>query len=391
MGALPESFASSCRACGAPRAPDAPACSFCGSTECVSGDVLLRLVAHRARMRRALQQLRAAVTPQVLSVTRRPGQIFVLAGLILGLPLVSIFAAVGPPAIWLVVARPRGALAVFGALVVVAASVLGTAGGLYLAFRAVRAFAARIRQQARALVLEIDATLPVTCSQCGGHAALVVLGPDEAFPCPWCGTPLLPASDASAALRSAAQALMSRHEQVSEALTRQALAGRAADPRSTRKPPPPGFELTAGGVVARGTTAGVPLRAFNDLVGSTFVWRVEVPRDTGLAGEVWFVRPAAESAFRELAGEWGYELPSRRAPESQGFRVYGEAHELGAAGEAVAEFLGGLGPADALLLDPAGLSLWRRGSLLGEAWPLLAEQHARLATLTGALPTNRRA
>lgn len=120
------------------------------------------------------------------------------------LPLLNLLAAMALP-FALLLLRPRGALAVVAAFAAIGAAVGAAVVGLALDVQAVRWFAARVPRQARSLVLEIEATTPVSsCVRCGGHAAVVALGADDSFPYPWCDATLLPSAGADAALRSAA-------------------------------------------------------------------------------------------------------------------------------------------------------------------------------------------
>jgi hypothetical protein len=384
MGPLRDSFALSCRACGAPRALRQERCGHCGSTEQPDGATLARLRVHRARVRRALQQLRAVVTSQVAGELMHR-QLYWLVGLYFGLPIAGLLLGLAVLALSLAIVGAQGPPAVVGALAAGALGSLGGWGGIVLAYRAVKRLAQRARARAREIVLGIEGTTPVLCPQCGGHAAVVALQPEEPYPCPWCNAALLPSGAADAQAAVLIRALLAHHEDLAERFTRAELARRRRRP-AVRPPPLPGFELTGGGTVARGATGGVPLRAFNDLVGGQFVLRLEAPVETGRAGEAWFVRPAVEKPLRELTREWGYDLPQAPvAGAAEGWRAYAEPGVAAPEVPALAATLSRLGPADALLLDPAGLSLWRRASGLSAAWGLLVEHHATVAALASAL------
>jgi hypothetical protein len=367
-----------CRACGAPSAPDALRCDHCGSQERYDAATRERLVAHRARMRRALQELRALVSAEV-SWALAGGKVYLIAVLFLGLPMGGLVAGGFAPLLFLLLAQPRGPLAVVGVLVTLAGAAVGLAAGLFAVYGLAKRFAARSRQQARDLVLGMQATTPVVCPSCGGHAAVVALGPHDHAPCPWCATALLPAGEASLA-RETARVLLAQHAAAAARLARPPRRAPAA-----RKPPPvDGYEVV-GGTVVRGETFGVPLRAFNDLHEGAFVHRIEAPVDLGVAGETFLVRPEVEGVMRSLAREWGYALPDASAPSPrEGWRVYArDAVEPVPA--AVGPALDRLGAADALLLDPAGLSVWRRGVGLAYAWGLVREHHETVARLARAL------
>lgn len=378
MDPLAPGFAISCRACGAPGRPDAERCPHCGSVERYDTETRARLVVHRARMRRALQQLRALVASEV-SWALSHGHVYGIAILFLVLPLAGILLGTLPGLVVILLLQPRGPRAVLAALALVAGSTIGLAGGLALFYAWAKRLAARSRAAARELVLGMETTAPVVCPGCGGHAAVVMLGPTEHAPCPWCASTLLPSGD-DGATRAVAVALLAQH-----AAAAQRLATRSKPSAVRRKPPPvAGFEVT-GGTVVRGTTFDVPVRAFNELVGDIFVQRVEVAVDTGLLGEVLLVRPAVESTMRNLTREWGYALPELAAPSPRtGWLAFAAEAALPTL-PALASTLDKLGPSDAVLLDPAGLSLWRQVRGLDHAWTLVKEHHETMAALALAI------
>ncbi len=397
MGPLPASFALCCRTCGAPRTPDEARCAHCGSTERPDAAALARLRVHRARMRRALQELRVTVSRRVAPAVVRRWLSRWIPALILGcLTFAGVLVVATVLSLWLT--GDRGFLGLVGALVIIALCVLLTTLGLVVCYYALMSGVTELNRESRRVVLGLTATTPVTCGQCGGHAAVVALGPEDSYPCPWCGSALLPAAAAEAAVRAVAQALLDAH--VDEA---ERLAGAALEPRRRAAvafaQSLPGFELAGGGAVVRGATAGVSLRAFYDFIHGVTVQRVEVSLETGIDGEVWLVRPSVEAALRPLTLEWGYSLSEREAPcPWPGWRGYSDGGGL-PEHPALSAALERLGPPDALLLDAAGLSLWRRGRSLGSilsevalggspdgsVWSLLVEHHQTMAALASQL------
>ena len=365
---LPESFALCCRSCGAPRSPRSAECAHCGSTEQPDAATLARLRAHRARMRRALQQLRAIGTARVASVLLR-GKLPWLIGLFLGLPILSFFVAVAVLLLCLAVGGTDGPLALAGAFAATAIGTLGSWAGIVAAYQLYKRAAERAAAEARDVVLGMTATTPAVCPQCGGHAAVVALGWEESCVCPWC-----------------AAALLARDADLAERFTRAELARMRLSP-AVRPPPLAGYELTGGGTLVRGHTDGVPLCAWNEIVDGVFVLRVEAAVETGLAGETWIVRPDVETALRKVTDGWGYALPAQpTASPAAGWLAYAEPQGAAApAAAAVAAAVARLGPADALLLDPAGLSLWRQATGLTAAWGVLVEHHTTLAGLAREL------
>jgi len=390
-GVLAPGFAITCRACGGPSDPDADQCPYCGLEERHDAPTRARLVAHRARMRRALQQLRAIVTARVREgMGASP---VLLAVLLLFLPIPAILIGFGLPLgiVFLVVPLlelPRSLgtpLAAVGFLLAIVGGLMGLVAGLAVPYFMLKRHAERVRRRAREIVLEMEATTAVVCPACGGHAAVVALGPDEPCPCPWCGAQLLPAASAEEAVRAAVQSLLAQHETVA-----QDVLGRLDQPqRRPRQRSPvslPGYVLAAGGTVVQGTTDGIPVRAFNEVFEGVFVFRLEVATETGLESELFLVRPEVESAMRNLTREWGYALPERAVVSGRpGWLAYvGDGGALPPA-PALAECLDRLGPSDALLVDPAGLSVWRRGYGLSRAWGFVEEHHATVATLARGL------
>ncbi len=172
MAPLPESFALCCRPCGAPRSPREAECAHCGSTERPDAATLARLRAHRARMRRALQQLRAIGTARVATVLLR-GKLPWLLGLFLGLPILSFLVAVAVLLFCLAIGGTDGPLALAGAFAATAIGTLGSWAGIVLAYRLYKRVAAHAAAEAQEIVLGIAATMPAVCPQCGGHAAVV--------------------------------------------------------------------------------------------------------------------------------------------------------------------------------------------------------------------------
>jgi hypothetical protein len=306
-----------------------------------------------------------------------------LAGVVGG-PLLCVALAVAITALFFGLGIPtRGPAAAAFFLGLAALFTVVIAAGSVLCYFGIKRLIAHVNDEARRVALRITALTPVRCSQCGGHAAVVAVGPEAAHPCPWCDAALLPAPDAAAAAAAAARDLVDAHVQHADALARAAFAPRR---RGGRVPAPPaGWVLTAGGAVVRGTSDGVPVHAFNDLTRGIVTQRLEVPFTTGLAGETWYVRPAVEDALRATMADWGYSLPdAATASPARGFNAYVEGSAAARLAE-VGATLTRLGPSDALLLDPAGLSLWRRVTGLTHAWSLLAEHHPTLAALAKRL------
>ncbi len=149
---------------------------------------------------------------------------------------------------------------------------------------------------------------------------------------------------------------------------------------AVRPPPLPGYELTGGGTLVRGQTDGVPLCAWNEIVDGVFVLRVEAAVETGLAGEVWIVRPGVEAALRKVTDGWGYVLPAEpTASPAAGWLAYVEPQAWCRPLPSRRPSPGSARPTRCCSTPPG--SLWRQATGLTAAWGLLVEQHATLAGL----------
>lgn len=383
--ALPESFAVVCRGCGTPFDPSGSTCTHCGCEVVPDEATRARLLRHRARMRRTLQELRARITPAVAAALLPPD---------FRTRAVVAFLAVVASMILVPTLIAGAGFFLFGdsaaAFAFVLLALASAAGVLVFGVRRTRrwlvGFSLRARVEARRRLGEIAATTPCRCRGCGGHAAVVALGRRSALPCPWCGTPQLPGPSLDDARHRCLDALIERHED----LTRDALerAGFSAPPRP--KGLPDAFEPSAGGTVVAGSSRGVDVAAFQEMVDqgreARVVQRLEVDHDTGLGGEVFVAAPGVESTLRRMAGEWGYELPSEgiAAAEERGFRVYGTADGR-VADPILQPFLERMGDGEGLLMDPAGLSLWRPVSPWTRAWSLLDDRLALVVWLARSL------
>jgi hypothetical protein len=135
--------------------------------------------------------------------------------------------------------------------------------------------------------------------------------------------------------------------------------------------------------LVEGACDGVALAGFNELLEERCIQRVEIEAPTGLDGELWAVRPEVEAHLRALAAEWSYELPRQELDSPvPGWCVYGTTPLRR---EILVPALERMGPAESLLVDPAGLSVWRSGSLWAPAWGLVSQRQELVAWLARAL------
>jgi hypothetical protein len=389
FGEITPGFGIACRSCGAPCSVESSsACEYCGSEQPHDAATLLRLAAHRARMRRALQQLRAVLGTQVQQAADA-GWAWKLALIYLFVPIPIMLLSIALPmgAVFAATAAFGRAIPQFFVMLALAVAVFGGGGlGLFLAlsipYRMLKRHAVDVRRQAREILAEVDATQPVACPSCGGHAVVVALGAEEAVPCPWCSGAVLPPASFESITQSLAEALRRRDPRLAERFVRnlgRTIGARRLVPRLA------GYELVGGGAVAAGSTAGVPLRAFNEIVDGSFVQRVEASFPTLVEDDVWLVRAEVEPLLRRLAAEWGYSMPEAAvAAPRPGWSGYVRRGSLPST-PAIGDALDRLGSNAAVLIDPAGVSLWRKASGLSRSWGLLEEHHATVAALANAL------
>jgi hypothetical protein len=257
---------------------------------------------------------------------------------------------------------------VLGILFGMVGSAIGLVAGLAIPYQLFKRQAEKVRNRARQIVLKLELTTPVVCSNCGGHAAVISIGPEDPNPCPWCESGLLPTGSMNDSMQAVIPQLLAHHR---------TLDSRTSTPTDARVP---GYKLMDGCLV-KGSTDGVPVRAFNELYEGVFIKRLEIPVETGISCEIWLIQPEVESTMRNLTTEWGYSLPSLCVATYKTWRMYSDQP-----GVIEPSILGGildaLGTTDSLLIDPAGISLWRKSAGLSRAWNLLEEHHHTMAALT---------
>jgi hypothetical protein len=335
-------------------------------------------------MRRALQQLRVIV-PRLLKGSWLAQEILIIVmALFLPIPLMALGFGV-PLGIFFFLSRAMKWEALFAAGFVLGfpGMMIGLVAGLAAPYFLLKRHAQKARTRAREIVMKLDLTTPAVCPSCGGRATIVALGPDEPCPCPWCESGLLPSGEMEVSINAAANALLANNHD----LDHQVVGGLSREEpiRWRAMTPLPGYVIIGRESVIKGITNGIPVRAFTDIYEGNFVLRLEVPVDTAVDTEIWFVRPEVEAVMRSLTREWGYSLPETPVSSPlQGWLAYAEGVDSSAV-PPVQEALTRLGSCDSLLIDPAGLSLWRKARGLANRFSLVHDHHATMAALAGAL------
>ncbi|MBN2800482.1 MAG: hypothetical protein JXX28_15180 [Deltaproteobacteria bacterium] len=323
----------SCPRCAAPL-PDhlVDTCPSCGTAAELPPGARRRIAAHQGRIARAGARLEAS--RRFDAELRAAGR---LGGPFAALLIAGLLAVVGGPMLLMVALLSYVWTAVAVLIGALAFAVAALAGGL--AFTLLTGALTR-RGTARLL-----AALPpldpaaVSCPACGGqHRAL----PGVTAPCPWCEASVViaPEASAGAVAQRAAQAEAAGQD-AEQALER--LLARAGQRRRGRSVGRTGLTLQGG------LLAGV--------IGGSLLW------GAGTRQGLWVVQRLELEAPLALDRAW------LLGPEPlQGARAVGEGLGLPLAGagaalpdpEPLSALVGSLQLGEALLVDPAGISWWRR-------------------------------
>ena len=225
-----------------------------------------------------------------------------------------------------------------------------------------------------------EITVDTLCGSCGGHAQVLRAGNEGVLECPWCSARLEPDEKARDAQLDHLHGIAEQEVAIAGA------ALWATIPESLRSPEsgptlPPGFRESAGGIV--GTFRDIPIWTLSDVVEDTEIRRLELTADTGCAFRVAFVWAEAEASIRKAARAWHYPLPEiRRATWAYQWHVYPDSKEPLDLRETLVIPLHRLRPGDALIIDGAGISLWRTSLTITES---ILQQQERLADLIAEL------
>jgi hypothetical protein len=245
-----------------------------------------------------------------------------------------------------------------------------------------------IADNAGDLVDDMEDRVPVHCPQCGGHAAVVLLGGRDTAPCPWCDAPLDLPHDSHDWIDEARRALEKRHGGILDSLGASVWAWTGPGALSRDVQLPDGYEFQ--GFVMSGNARGFPVRDFGET--SSFpmqrVDHIELMAPTGLAGEALWTRPHLEDKVRRVARVFRVRLPQS---------VNGRVDSRGWFHETTARLrvrplpeldrvLGRLKRNGALLIDPGGVTVWRfQGGIEIPGDKDVAAFHDDLAALVLAL------
>ncbi len=337
----------SCRQCGMPRALDA-ACTGCGAAAPDERE-RNRLLAHRDRMRRALQRLQSLAVR--LALESNPWE--KAARAIAFLLVLGFFGG-----FMVLIALSEG-LGRSGLLA--GCAIFVTAGPLaaWLLLKLAWIFEARGRQQAYEetdpLVETLRQSYAARCPGCGACATLLRFD-DAAHPCPWCDATLVTSEE----MRRGEALTVSREVESREAEVRQLLE-RALE-RSE------GDETAAGpGMSSFKSRVHRGANLWSSLVGhdATLVKRIELDIETPLRRALYFCEPEAQQRFDSLARAWRAHLPEIHVDTvdvgPRQWHVYSDTKGALEAGGPLALLPYDLPEGTCLLLDRAGASLWSHG------------------------------
>lgn len=369
-----------CRECGAPVAEGIEkqrfTCSHCGSETPLDGKARSRLARHRFRVHRAEQKARCMLREELMA-RLLPSLVFRVRLLLYGslgilfllVPFLTLFGAL------LLFAGDQGsnaapiigiALLCVGGLIAVFVVPLG----FYLAFRQASQTDRKAARAARTAEGYAQSTIAAPCKYCGGFAQVVVIGSRFASACPWCGSQLV--SENSDAARAAVHALMAAKERSADSSVRRARLEAGFQPRDRFKLQLPGFELSGG--IYQGSRLGDDVWVGIEVTDHGVHRRVEVDRETGLDGAVWFIRREVLSLHAKISASCGSSSPDVEVvlPNvSTTFAVYADPVVDAAALAAqprVWELLGTLNSKESLHFDGGGGSCWHLGgSAIGVA------------------------
>ena len=366
--ALSELYGISCRSCGAARDLTDAACENCGAPA-PDHQQRRNLLQHQDQTRRLLQKVRALKVAGLiarrqrhqLTLQKRVGLTFLLLTLLASLwTIVSIGAlerSVGP-----------------GQLLV-AAMVLATV--VYLARQASLMLFSRVAAQARedvdAQLNALETTVDAVCASCGGHVLVLPATDESSFPCPWCSAALAPCGVASdmqgrhlrtlasterSLIRASRRKPSSKGERDVEAMRKEIEERRESRRRQQEEDPlPRGFERV--GECLLGEHRKMRVWCTSDRVGKVTIHRLEMA-SRGDRNRALFVWHEVDAVIRAAAAAWHLPLPSRhQATLGHEWLLYAEREVSREQQLLVAPIVHDLQKGDALVVDAAGLSLWR--------------------------------
>lgn len=365
-----DSYGFSCRACGAPSRSLVEPCSSCGAAP-PRGDERFKLLRHRDRLRRAQQMLRALVSARLLHQQAEQGLLQARQTRLAG----GVLLVVWFPASAMLIAE--GIISCGTALLGVPLIALVTWAGIRISLHLLTSAMARARRRIAVELDRIDATIVVRCPDCGGSASMLQIQDESMVACPWCGG-LLAAEPGST---------QPEHDRVKRVVDEQmTLARRAVAAASDRLPSerqrelPSGFDQSTGLYV--GLHRGHPAWHGEDAISGAGFCRLEMGGETGWDQVLFCTRSEAETGFREAAATWHSPLPTRLlATYAVDWLIYGEHGTPLDEIDRLLLPLYELEPGDCLIVDRAGVSIWRSGAIPFSDPDLLRDKCDLLATL----------
>ena len=307
-----------CRNCGAPIESSEDMgelrCSACGTTTPLDERLAMNIVAHRARVARGIRLARAIArvrinAPHLPGIARKNAVIFLgllfavtTVGLLLPFAMLNVFG--DRPVTGLAAIFVAGGIAVY--LVVVTASIVLVP--MIVVYALLKRHNRRIALLARSHAPDFQAVTTGHCPNCGAWATTLTGDRSEPVHCPYCGADLVPTDEARGAIQAAlADMNISAREQAIEEI-REAIETISRRPYRSPRIPGLGFEIVAG--LAFGSHEGVPMWAYEELVGKRYIHRLEVDYRTNLVGTVWFLPHACAARHREIAAELELDVPT---------------------------------------------------------------------------------
>ena len=309
---------------------------------------------HQDRLRRLLQRIRALKVVRLV-YTRRQRLIRMgrWLGLAFGVALVAIVYVGGVVAL-----SGEWTGAACGSVLLAALLWIATGYALYrLSVTILGRAAARARRDIGEQMSRLETTIDARCPSCGGHAQVLPAEREGVLECPWCSARLAPGTDARAAQLGQLQGIASNELSTAES------ARQASIPDGLHQPDsgddmPSGFEESGGGIV--GVYQGMPMWCMTDVVDGQEITRLELSASTGCCFRALFVWRDSEGEIRRAARAWHQPLPDlHRTTWLDQWEVYSDTDEPLRHRNLLVLPLYDLEPGDALLIDGAGISVWR--------------------------------
>ncbi len=261
--------------------------------------------------------------------------------------------------------------------------------------------AAQARDDVDGQLSSLETTVDAVCASCSGHVSLLPAIDESTFECPWCSAALAPSGVARDMQVKHLRTVASTEHSLFKAARRKASSRRPRDLDEMRKeiertrerrrrqeeedPLPPGFERV--GECLLGEHRKMQVWCTSDVVRRTTIHRLEMA-SRGQRDRAFFVWHGAESVIRAAAAAWHLPLPSHyQATLGHAWLLYAEREVPRDQQLLVAPTVHALQKGDALIVDSAGVSLWRTSTTMPR---YLLSECDRLAELISELRNGSR-